>query len=151
VAPRGAVLDGSGGSELMKVERLTDEEITDLARAIVTNRVYAAWTTEALDNSFGMFLMMIAGSAADLGQDVDWMNDIGMVYEDIAKASERSVNGYPTFFSAQYVHREDRMALNRECIRMAVALGEVPQETLDKFDSDQASHAAAEVKDEEKE
>jgi hypothetical protein len=84
----------------MEVTRKTPEEITTLARQIVTNQVYAAWSPEQMDNSFGGFLMLVAGSSQEQGESIDWMNDVGLVYEDYAKANERSVNGYPSFFSA---------------------------------------------------
>jgi hypothetical protein len=132
----------------MELTPKTPEELTEIARGIVTNRVYAAWSAEALDASFGMYLMMIAGSLQEQGEDISWLNDVGLIYEDSEKANERGLNGYPTFFSAKFLHRDDRIPLNRECIRLAIALGELPEDALTDFDTAVASHAAAEVKPE---
>jgi hypothetical protein len=134
----------------MELTPKTPAELTEIARGIVTNRIYAAWDAQALDLSFGMLLMMLAGSAEGTDEDVSWLDDVGLVYEDIDKANERGVNGYPAFFSAKFLHRDDRIPLQRECLRLAVALGEIPQETLDKFDESMAAAAAAEAQEEEK-
>ena len=125
------------------LEPLTEEEITVLARRIVTNEVYVAWEPEALDMSFGMFMMLAGGSQA-----MPWIKDVGLVYEEWSKANERSVNGYPTFFSARFVHKDSRNAVQREALRMAVALGAVEQAVLDKFDQDEADYLAAKDKEE---
>jgi len=37
----------------------------------------------------------------------EFIDNIGMVYEDISKAGPGSINGYPTFFSCKIVSRED--------------------------------------------
>ena len=42
-----------------EVERMDDEAIRELARRIVINEVYAAWTPEQLDYSFSMILMAL--------------------------------------------------------------------------------------------
>lgn len=139
----------------MELVPKTDEEITELARGIVTNRIWAAWDPETLDSSFGIFLSLAASGAAAQGQDNSWLGDIGLVYEELSRANERSVNGYPSFFSAQYINREDRIKVQRECIRMSIALGSLPETALDDFDAsvveyyeDAAEAAAAETEPE---
>lgn len=118
----------------MELTSKTDEEITELARAIVTNQVYAAWDTESINHSFGMFLSLAASGAAAQGQDTDWLGEIGLVYEDLSKRNERDVNGYPSFFSAHFLTHDDRIKVQRECIRMSVALGSLPESALADFD-----------------
>src|SRR4051812_47438002 len=118
----------------MELTSKTDEEITELARAIVTNQVYAAWDPASLDNAFGMFLSLAASGAAAQGDNNDWLGEIGLVYESLDKRNPRDQNGYPTFFSAQFLSHDDRIKVQRECIRMSVALGSLPENALADFD-----------------
>lgn len=118
----------------MELTSKTDEEITELARAIVTNQVYAAWDPAAIDNAFGMFLSIAASGAAAQGDDNAWLGEIGLIYEELSKRNPRDLNGYPTFFSAHYLTHEDRIRVQRECIRMSVALGALPEKALADFD-----------------
>lgn len=107
------------------VPRKTHPELVDLARDIVTNVVYAAWDDEMFNNSFSM-VFLLAGE--DL--DKEWLESIGLVYEEFSKANERAVNGHPTFFSFKVLHRDDKPLLLLEMIRMGVALGTYTQKDL---------------------
>src|SRR5262245_31019167 len=122
------------------VARLSPEEITDLARKVVANRVFIAWDPEAERCAFGGYLMLVSGGLQAQGEDVSWMDDIGWIYQDWDRAGPTSLNGYPTFLSAQFTHKDDRYLIQRECIRLAVALGTATQEQLDKFDADYAEY-----------
>lgn len=119
----------------MNLERKSPEQLTTLARGIITNEVFAAWDKEALDNAFGAFLSLLAGGLAEKGDSLP-AESIGLVYEDMANATSLSHNGYPTFLSAKFLHKDDRIPLQRECLRMAVALGMAGQEVVDQFDAE---------------
>lgn len=120
--------------------RMSAEEITELARDVVTNMVYVAWTPESFDCSFSNLLLLLAGGLREQGEDTSWMDNIGLVYADWDEAGTHRMNGYPMFLSAKFVHRDDRYPLQRECLRMAVAIGVHTQEELDKFDAELAEY-----------
>ncbi len=123
----------------MNINILTDDEVTDLARRIVTNEVYAAFTAEALE-SFSTYLMLLTGGLAEQGLDPALeLGNVGLIYEDINAAGPLSVNGRPSFLSAKFVHRDDRLRVHRECLRMAEALGSIPAGTLAQWDADAAA------------
>jgi len=96
---------------------LTDDEITALARDIVTNLVYISNRPEAIQNSF---MIMMLASPDQIPPN------IGAVYEYYAKAGPLAVNGMPTFFSAKFVPAESMEALWDAIQRMRVALGLEP-------------------------
>src|SRR5271157_4422261 len=93
--------------------RLGTEQLSQLARDIVTNRVFITNDSEGIDNSFSLIL---SGSAPRMTDDT--INQIGAVYEYIDKAADRSINGYPFFFSCKMLHRDDLRPLVAEVERM---------------------------------
>jgi hypothetical protein len=118
----------------MELVPKTDQEITELARGIVTNQIYAAWDPQAIDNAFGMFIQLVTSGAAAQGDDMEWLGQIGLIYEDLSKRNPRDMNGYPTFFSAQFLGHDDRLKVQRECIKMSEAIGSLPEGSLAQFD-----------------
>lgn len=115
------------------IPRLDRADAKALAKRIVKNEVYVAWSPEQLDYSFGMFLTIAVGSDALSTED---LREVGMVWEEWSKANERGVNGYPTFFSAHLVTWPDRIKVQRECVRLSMALGDLPADALAKFDAE---------------
>lgn len=97
--------------------RLTNAQIKDLARRIVTNQTYLAMSDQELDLSFGFILKM---AAADLKESE--IQTWGAVYEDYSQALPRSVNGHPMFFSCRILHVNDVPRLFDEINRMEEAL-----------------------------
>lgn len=88
------------------VPRLTDDEMSILARRIVQNEVYMAMDAVALDCSFGAFLALVAPSIPKAE-----LSNIATVYEDIDEAGTWAVNGYPSFLSCKFVHKDDMRRL----------------------------------------
>lgn len=97
--------------------RLTPEAVVDLARDIVTNRVYLSTGQEGVD------LQLIFMPLAFMGMEPDAAENIGAIYEYIDKAGPRAINGLPMFFSCRFVHADDMEALRTEVTRMSDALG----------------------------
>ena len=93
---------------------LSDEAVRDLARDIVTNRVFITWKVE---ESQMCFLALALAPPDKLPQN------IGAVYEYYSEAGDRSINGLPMFFSARFVAVESMPAVVEEVRRMQVALG----------------------------
>lgn len=87
------------------LQPLTDEQVHELARRIVTNEVFVALNADALDCAFGMILALGSDHIAGI------VNDVGFVYEEISKASPMGVNGYPTFLSCKFVHKDSAEAV----------------------------------------
>lgn len=98
------------------IARMNPTELKALARRIITNEIYVAWSQEALELSFGAMLAL-AGSS--LKED---MGRIGLIYEEYNRAAPRSVNGYPMFFSMRLLHVNDVKYLREHLIRMQEAL-----------------------------
>ena len=99
--------------------RLSEDELKELARNVVTNVVFITNTLEGIQNSFGMVLMLIPpGGGAE-----SYMAKTGALYEEWSKQAPRSVNGRPQFFSFKAVHVDDLEPLLTEIERMEVALG----------------------------
>lgn len=96
---------------------MTDEQVGELARDIVTNRVYVAWDEAAIHNSFGPMLALAHDAIKPIA------DKIGLVFEEYSKAMPMACNGYPTFLSIKFVHIDNVPALLSEVQRMAEALG----------------------------
>lgn len=98
--------------------RLTNKEVHDLARRIITNQTYIAFSGDAVSLSFGFILGMAAENAKQ-SEIETW----GAAYEDYDRAAPRSINGYPMFFSCRILHVNDVPRLLSELQRMEQALG----------------------------
>jgi hypothetical protein len=98
------------------VPRMTTEEVHDLARRIVTNQVFITGDPDVVRMSF---LVVALGGCPE---------NTALVYEEYTQASERSINGYPMFFSAKFVHVDDAEALVAEAKRLSDALAPLPAE-----------------------
>jgi hypothetical protein len=82
-----------------EVPKLSDEEMDVLVRRVVSGEVYASNSADGLES----FRLVLAYGGEKLGQFVD---SIGMVYEEMSKALPRPVNGYPMFTSCKFLHRD---------------------------------------------
>lgn len=84
-----------------EVPRMNADEIADLVRALVNGSVFtgAQCPPEMLSSIF-----MVLGLGGTGGIDPE---SIGMVYEHMDRANEMAVNGFPTFFSCKFVHKDD--------------------------------------------
>lgn len=93
---------------------LTDAEVVELAREIVTNVVYVAPDKRAAECSFGMLFALM--------REDQIPPNLWLVYERWDKAGPRALNGYPIFTSCKFVAEESREALVAEVTRMEAAL-----------------------------
>lgn len=96
--------------------RKTPEEITELARDIVTNVVYITTGHQDIGMQF-MVLMFVNWDGEEP------LKKIGALYEEYGKANPMGVNGLPTFFSCRFVHVDDMDFLRTEVERLETALG----------------------------
>ncbi|KKM86695.1 hypothetical protein LCGC14_1276410 [marine sediment metagenome] len=101
------------------VERLTPEEITELARDSVTNLVFITNSQDGINLSFGLVLSLLLPKAHER-----YIESIGAVYEYISKAGPRSINGMPMFTSVRFLHIEDMPLLTEERSRLKAAIEE---------------------------
>lgn len=97
---------------------LTDEEVTDLARRVVTNEVFITNNPEAIQHSFSLILM---GLAKEGGPGIP--EDLGAIWEEWSKAGPLGINGHPFFTSAHFLHKDDLPRVADEIERMEKALG----------------------------
>lgn len=101
----------------MPIERMAEDDLRELARRVVTNEVYVAWTPEMMEYSFGAMLRLAGPSLAE--EDV---LSIGLVYDDMANAGERAINGYPMFLSMKLMHKDDVETFVDLCRRIDEAM-----------------------------
>lgn len=86
--------------------RLSDDELEDLTERINRGEVFIANREEPVNEAFGFVLgMVIADYPAE--EVMSYFRNVGAVYEDMAAAGPRTTDGYPFFFSAQCLHRDD--------------------------------------------
>lgn len=81
-------------------ERLSDEEIDDLARRVVTNEVFITNDGKVVDAAFMVILPFI-------NLEQSFAENVGALYEEYAKTGSRSMNGYPVFYSVNFLHKDD--------------------------------------------
>jgi hypothetical protein len=97
------------------------EQVSALARDIVTNRALVTANTHVIRNAFYMILAFL-----DFAPDA--IPKIGALigyYDNVVPT--RAMNGYPIFTSLDFVHADDVPRLNAEIDRMQAALGITPK------------------------
>jgi hypothetical protein len=81
---------------------LGPQEINDLALALAAGRLYCA-SDVPKDILPVVFLPLCTGGVLD---DYD-LDTVGNVVEDLSKAHELAVNGYPIFTTCRVIHKDD--------------------------------------------
>lgn len=105
------------------MEPLSDAQVYNLARDIVTNLVY--WPDFQTDwREIQMTFMVLALCPLD-----SIPSNAGAVYEYYTEAGPMSVNGRPTFFSCRFMPKESLPALQDEVERLSKALAP-PEDTM---------------------
>lgn len=97
--------------------RRTPEEITDLARDVVTRRKMVTNKPQVIENAFSLVFAVITIEAAAAQRIGALVGDYGEVVPRMGR------NGYPLFLSVGFVHIDDVPALQAELDRMYAALG----------------------------
>lgn len=93
---------------------LTDEELTTLARDIVTNRVFITGDAEKARMCFLVIGLVDPNTLP---------SNLGAVWEYVEKAGPMAINGLPMFFSAHFIAIEDIEPLRVKIEGMEQALG----------------------------
>lgn len=96
------------------VRRMPPEEVSTLARRIVTNEVFYTFKSDDV-TAFQTLLALMSRE--------DVPADFGAAWESFDKAGPVSMNGYPIFLSMHLVHRDDHRLVIDETKRMLEALG----------------------------
>lgn len=104
------------------VPKMTDEEVTTLARDLVQNRVFMSDQIRRPEDF--MMVFPVLAMLSDEQRENLRKDDIGAVYEYNDRALPRSVNGYPMFMSARMLSTVDYKRVRAEERRMRIALGE---------------------------
>ena len=82
---------------------MTEVEINQLAQDIHAGKVFTDRHVQVADD----LLLVFMPFAFLQGDDLEKMNDVGMVYQYMNEAGPRSVNGMPTFMSFRTVSKSD--------------------------------------------
>lgn len=85
----------------------TPEDLSKLAKDIATNLVFTDRHIREndLQNLSMIFMPIIFGAFANNTEE--YRKDVGMIYEYYSQAGPTSINGYPIFFSMQYINIHD--------------------------------------------
>ena len=86
---------------MREIPRLTPEETQEVAEGLVKGHYFIA--SLAPSDMLPLIFLPLAMGGLD---DID-PNSLGNIIEDYGKASERSINGYPMFFSCRLIHKDD--------------------------------------------
>lgn len=85
----------------------TPEEIKSIAFALLNNSIFTdRHISQDEPHMLGSIFMPLAlGAFKDLTEEE--VQNIGLIYESLDKAGPRAINGYPSFFSFQYLDKTD--------------------------------------------
>lgn len=109
------------------VQKMTDEEVTKLARDLVQNRIFMSDQIRSQEDVLMVFPVL---GMLDEKQRKDLQDaDVGAVYEYVDRALPRSINGYPMFMSLRWLSKENYQRVRTEERRLRIALGEVLPES----------------------
>jgi hypothetical protein len=93
-------------------ERLTPEQLSELAVDVVEGRSYVASDPDAIRNSFGLLIAML-----------DWddvADQVGALYAPMSEAMPTAINGMPVFASMQILHVDDLEPLATTVMRYEI-------------------------------
>lgn len=101
---------------LRECPRMSADEIADVVRGLVAGTIFtgAQCPPEMLSSIF--MVLGLAGTG-----DID-LDTVGMVYEHMSKANGMAVNGFPTFFSCKFIHKDDWAVVAERAIAAQEAL-----------------------------
>lgn len=88
--------------KMLPIERKTEQELRQLAIDIHEGKVFGSWNVHQHDNNLlpNIFMVLIFLESEPPA-------NAGHVYEYLAKANQMGINGYPTFFSLNWLAKED--------------------------------------------
>lgn len=89
------------------INQMDKDELDELAWRYVQGEIFIANDPQVTDTSFGFIMSAIRNDFNSGKEWEDFIEDIGAIYEEIDKASSRSINGLPFFMSASFIHKND--------------------------------------------
>jgi hypothetical protein len=99
-----------------EIPRLTDDEIKELARDIVEDKVFTSGMCP--QEMLGMVFMPYGLGGMN---NMDLAN-VGAIVEHYAKAGERGINGYPMFMSCRVIHKDDWTKVGEKALAIDAAI-----------------------------
>jgi hypothetical protein len=93
------------------VNRLTDKEIRQLAKDLVTGESFLVWANERYEVETCFGFMLSAVMASDDPPDAREFNRVGAFYAPMSAAMHLSVNGLPMFTQMRFLHKNDTKRL----------------------------------------
>ena len=91
----------SADKELREVPRMTDDELADVVRAVVSGAIFTSAQCPP-DMIGSVFIVLGLGGFGSIDPE-----SVGLVYEYMDKAGERGINGLPMFMSCKFIHKDD--------------------------------------------
>ncbi len=102
------------------IRDLNDDKIKEIAHGIYTGEIFTnihvhKSDTHLLSTIFTPLIFM----------DEKNLEGVGLIYEYMCKASARSINGYPIFFSLNIVNKTDTAKIQDKYIKIKKAVDDV--------------------------
>lgn len=97
---------------LMHEERLTKQELWDLAVGIVSGQVFTDRHIRPEDYERTVLAVFMPLVFADEDMITEIGKEASLLYEWMDKAGPRSMNGYPMFFSVHWLHQDQQPQLD---------------------------------------
>lgn len=85
----------------------TEEELTDLARAAFRGAIFTSLQVRPGDEKLIPSIFLVLALMDGTAREEFLKHKPAMLYADMADASPRSVNGYPSFFSLNFLNIEE--------------------------------------------
>lgn len=94
----------------MKIPKLPDDKLRKLAVDFSEGKIFTDRHVKNTNDISGVFMPIALGAFADC--DKEYLEDIGLIYEELGKAGPLAVNGMPTFFSCRLLGKEQTNQLS---------------------------------------
>lgn len=99
------VSEGCPNDQDVPVRTHTDEELSQLAKDIHAGRVFTSLYCSRPELLRSIFMPIAFGSGPGIFDDCG--GNPGMLYEYLDRAGPMAINGYPMFFSVQWLTQEE--------------------------------------------
>lgn len=107
-----------------KIPSQPPEKLSQLARDIAQNLVFTSDYVQDTNILGCVFVPIAMGAFNDLNKSQ--LEDIGLIFEYYnASMGGRAINGYPIFFSCQYLNREDTEIVKEKVRKIKNLIGQI--------------------------
>ena len=96
---------------MSEVPRMSEPDIKEMVSKLVKNQMFCATMIPPEEQEHMISSVFMPVALGGLGEYDP--ASIGNIVEDMSKANNMAVNGYPTFFSCRLVHKEPRCPEHR--------------------------------------